>query len=107
IAISTDEGLVVPVIHAADGLSIAALAKSIVDVAERARTRKLRIDDVQGGTITVDNTGAFGSVISKPLINPGQAAIVTLEAIVARPVVLNEAIAIRHVVNICLSFDHR
>lgn len=107
VAVATDEGLIVPVIHGADGLSIAAVAKNLSDLAERARARKLTIQDVQGGTFTIDNTGAFGSVMSVPIINYPQAAIMTLEAVVPRPVVVDEAIAIRHMVNLCLSFDHR
>jgi 2-oxoisovalerate dehydrogenase E2 component (dihydrolipoyl transacylase) len=107
VAVAADEGLIVPVIHGADGLSIAAIAKKLSDLAERARARKLTIQDVQGGTFTIDNTGAFGSVMSVPIINYPQAAIMTLEAVVPRPVVVDDAIAIRHMVNLCLSFDHR
>jgi 2-oxoisovalerate dehydrogenase E2 component (dihydrolipoyl transacylase) len=107
VAVATAEGLIVPVIHGADGLSIAALAKKLSDLGERARARKLTIEDVQGGTFTVDNTGAFGSIMSVPIINHPQAAIMTLEAVVPRPVVIDEAIAIRHMVNLCISFDHR
>jgi 2-oxoisovalerate dehydrogenase E2 component (dihydrolipoyl transacylase) len=107
VAVATDEGLIVPVVHHADDLSIAGIARRVSDLAERARSRKLRIEDVEGGTFTVDNTGAFGSVMSVPLINPPQAAIMTIEAIVPRPVVREDAIAIRHVANLCMSFDHR
>jgi len=107
VAVATDEGLIVPVIHGADGLSIAALAKKLSDLGERARARKLTIQDVQGGTFTIDNTGAFGSIMSVPIINYPQAAILTLEAVVPRPVVIDDAIAIRHLVNLCISFDHR
>jgi len=107
VAVAADEGLIVPVIHGADGLSIAALAKKLSDLGERARARKLTIQDVQGGTFTIDNTGAFGSIMSVPIINQPQAAILTLEAVVQRPVVVDDAIAIRHIVNLCLSFDHR
>jgi 2-oxoisovalerate dehydrogenase E2 component (dihydrolipoyl transacylase) len=107
VAVAADEGLIVPVIHGADGLSISAIAKKLSDLAERARARKLTIQDVQGGTFTIDNTGAFGSIVSVPIINFPQAAIMTLEAVVPRPVVVDEAIAIRHMVNLCLSFDHR
>jgi 2-oxoisovalerate dehydrogenase E2 component (dihydrolipoyl transacylase) len=74
---------------------------------DRARARKLRIEDVEGGTFTVDNTGAFGSVMSVPLVNYPQAAIMTFEAVVQRAVVVNDGIAIRHMVNLCMSFDHR
>lgn len=107
VAVATEEGLIVPVIHGADGLSIAALAKKLSDLAERARGRRLTIQDVEGGTFTIDNTGAFGSIMSVPIINYPQAAIMTLEAVVPRPVVVDGAIAIRHMVNLCLSFDHR
>jgi 2-oxoisovalerate dehydrogenase E2 component (dihydrolipoyl transacylase) len=107
VAVATGEGLIVPVIHGADGLSIATLAKKLSDLGERARARKLTIQDVQGGTFTIDNTGAFGSIMSVPIINYPQAAILTLEAVVPRPVVVDDAIAIRHMVNLCISFDHR
>src|SRR5205814_265360 len=107
IAVATEGGLVVPVIREADRLSITELAKAIADLAERARARKLKLEDVEGGTFTVDNTGSFGSIMSAPIINLPQAAILTLEAIVARPVVVHDAIAIRQMVNMCLSFDHR
>jgi 2-oxoisovalerate dehydrogenase E2 component (dihydrolipoyl transacylase) len=107
VAVATGEGLIVPVIHGADGLSIATLAKKLSDLGERARARKLTIEDVQGGTFTIDNTGAFGSIMSVPIINYPQAAILTLEAVVPRPVVVDDAIAVRHVVNLCVSFDHR
>ncbi len=107
VAVATDEGLIVPVIRRADGKGIAALARELADLAARARARKLTIADVEGGTFTIDNTGAFGSVLSRPIINQPQAAILTLEAVVKRPVVVDEAIAIRSMVNLCLSFDHR
>jgi len=73
----------------------------------RARAGKLTVDDVQGATFTVNNTGAFGSVASYPIISPPQAAIITMEAIVRRPVVIGDAIGIRCMMNVCLSFDHR
>lgn len=108
IAVATDRGLLVPVVHDADKLSVSGLAKAMIALGERARDNKLKLDDVQGGTFTLDNTGAFGSIISKPIINLGQAAIITLEAITKQPRVLSEdAIAVRSVVTICLSFDHR
>jgi 2-oxoisovalerate dehydrogenase E2 component (dihydrolipoyl transacylase) len=112
VAVATGEGLIVPVIQGADGLSIVALAKKLSDLGERARARKLAIEDVQGGTFTVDNTGAFGSIMSVPIINHPQAAILTLEAVVPRPVAIDDApdgqaIAIRYLVNLCISFDHR
>ena len=107
IAVAAPDGLVVPVVHSADTLSIAELAKAIGDVTARAREGKLVLQDVQGGTFTVNNTGALGSIISRPLVNYPQAAIMTTEAIVKRPVVINDAIAIRSMMNICLTFDHR
>jgi 2-oxoisovalerate dehydrogenase E2 component (dihydrolipoyl transacylase) len=107
VAVDTDRGLIVPVIHDADNLSIAGLARQVGDLAMRARSRRLKIEDVQGGTFTVDNVGPIGSVISKPIINQPQCAIVTMESIVKRPVVIDDAIAIRSIMNCCLSFDHR
>ena len=107
VAVATGEGLVVPVIHDADSLSIAGLAKSIDGLTDRARRGKLGLADVQGGTFTVNNTGALGSVVSQPLVNYPQAAIITTEAIVKRPVVVADAIAIRSMMNLCLTFDHR
>ena len=108
IAVATDRGLLVPVVRDADRLRVAGLARAMNDLGERARANKLRLEDVQGGTFTVDNTGAFGSVVSMPIINQGQSAIISLEAITKRPMVVGEdAIAVRSVVNLCLSFDHR
>ncbi len=107
IAVAAPTGLVVPVIHDADRLSIAGLAHAIADRAGRARAGSLRLDDVQGGTFTVNNTGALGSTVSGPIINHPQAGIITTEAAQQRPVVVNDAIAIRWMMNVCLSFDHR
>ena len=107
VAVGVEEGLVVPVIRDADQLSIAGLAHAVQKLTDRARAGRLSLEDVQGGTFTVNNTGAFGSLVSMPIINPGQAAIVSMEAIVKKPVVVEDAIAIRHILNLCLSFDHR
>lgn len=107
IAVAAPEGLVVPVIHNADSLSISGLARIVHDLTAKARQGKLSLQEVQGGTFTVNNTGALGSVVSQPIINHPQAAILTTEAIQKRPVVVNDAIAIRSMMNICLSFDHR
>jgi 2-oxoisovalerate dehydrogenase E2 component (dihydrolipoyl transacylase) len=108
IAVATDRGLLVPVVRDADRLSVTGLAQAMNDLGERTRNNKLQLDDVQGGTFTLDNTGAFGTVISIPIINQGQAAIITMEAITKRPtVVADNAIAIRSIVATCLSFDHR
>jgi 2-oxoisovalerate dehydrogenase E2 component (dihydrolipoyl transacylase) len=107
IAVAAPEGLMVPVIHDADRLSVAGLARAARDLTLRARQRKLVLDDVQGGTFTLNNTGVLGSVVSQPIINYPQAAILTTEAIQKRPVVREDAIAIRSMMNLCLSFDHR
>ena len=107
IAAAAPDGLVVPVVHDADAQSIAGLARKIDDLVSRARRGELGLDDVQGGTFTLNNTGALGSVLSQPLVNYPQAAILTTEAIVKRPVVIGEGIAIRSMMNLCMSFDHR
>ncbi len=107
IAAAAPDGLVVPVVHDADTMSIAGLARKIDDLTTRARRGQLRIEDVQGGTFTLNNTGVLGSVLSQPLVNFPQAAILTTEAIVKRPVVVGDGIAIRSMMNLCMSFDHR
>lgn len=108
IAVATDDALFVPVIKDADRMSILGLAHAINDLAKKARAGKLTPDDISGGTFTVNNTGAFGSVLSQPIINTPQAAILSMESIVKRPVVLeDDAIAIRSMMNLCLSLDHR
>ena len=108
IAVATERGLLVPVVHDADRLSVTGFAQAMNELGEKSRNNRLRLEDVQGGTFTLDNTGAFGSAISMPIINQGQAAIISLEAIRKEPVVVGgDAIAIRSVVTICISFDHR
>ncbi len=108
VAVATERGLLVPVIKDADRLSVAGLAQAISDLGEKARDKKLQLDEVQGGTFTLDNTGAFGSIVSMPIVNLGQAAIISLELITRRPAVMEDgAIAVRDIVNLCLSFDHR
>jgi 2-oxoisovalerate dehydrogenase E2 component (dihydrolipoyl transacylase) len=107
IAVSIPDGLIVPVVKDADMLGFTDLVRAINDVVERARNKQLKTDDVQGGTFTLNNTGATGSIASQPIINQPQAAILTTESIVKRPIVIDDAIAIRHIMNICLSFDHR
>ncbi len=108
IAVATDRGLLVPVVPDADRLSVTGLAQAMNDLGERARANELQLSDVQHGTFTLDNTGAFGAALTMPIINLGQAAIITLEAITKRPVVVDgDAIAVRSVVALCLSFDHR
>ncbi|MBO8163107.1 MAG: 2-oxo acid dehydrogenase subunit E2 [Brevibacillus sp.] len=107
IAVATEDALYVPVIKDADQKSIYGIAKAIDDLAARARAGKLTVDDMTGGTFTVNNTGSFGSVLSMPIINSPQAAILSVESIVKRPVVIDDMIAIRSMVNLCLSLDHR
>jgi 2-oxoisovalerate dehydrogenase E2 component (dihydrolipoyl transacylase) len=107
VAVDIPDGLIVPVIKGADGLSIAGIARSVIDLASRARANKLKLDDIQGGTITVNNPGAFGSIMSMPIINQPQAAIITMEQIVPRAMVIDDMIGIRYMMYSCLSFDHR
>lgn len=107
IAVSTDDALYVPVIKDADQKSILGIAKAVDDLAARTRAGKLTMDDMTGGTFTVNNTGSFGSIQSQPIINSPQAAILSVESIVKRPVVINDMIAIRSMVNLCMSLDHR
>ena len=107
IAVAIPDGLIVPVVRDADRLGFTDLARTINDLADRARNRQLKPDDVAAGTFTLNNTGATGSVASQPIINQPQAAILTTEVILRRPVVIGDGIAIRHMMNMCLSFDHR
>jgi 2-oxoisovalerate dehydrogenase E2 component (dihydrolipoyl transacylase) len=107
IAVSIPDGLIVPVLKDANQLGFTELVRSLNDLVDRARNKQLKPDDVQGGTFTLNNTGATGSVASQPIINQPQAAILTTEAIVKRPVVIGDGIAVRHMMNMCLSFDHR
>ncbi len=108
VAVATEAGLMVPVVRDADALSIAAIAAELRRLSEGARAGTLGLTDVQGGTFTLNNTGALGSVVSVPIINHPQAAILTTEAIVKRPVVVEgDAIAVRSMMNLCLTFDHR
>jgi pyruvate/2-oxoglutarate dehydrogenase complex dihydrolipoamide acyltransferase (E2) component len=111
VAVAIDAGLIVPIIRDADSLSIAGINRAIADAAARARAGKLRLDDLQGGTVTVDNTGWFGSVMTMPILDIPEVLIVTMEAIVKRPVVRDtddgEVIAVRSMMNMVAGFDHR
>ncbi|HEY7202324.1 MAG TPA: dihydrolipoamide acetyltransferase family protein [Candidatus Dormibacteraeota bacterium] len=106
-AVAVPDGLIVPVVRDADRLGFTDLARTIGDLVERSRGKQLKPDDVAGGTFTLNNTGATGSVASQPIINQPQAAILTTESILRRPMVVGDGIAIRHMMNMCLSFDHR
>jgi 2-oxoglutarate dehydrogenase E2 component (dihydrolipoamide succinyltransferase) len=112
VALEGGKGLIVPVVKNAEGLNLLGMARSIADIAERARTKKLLPDDVQGGTFTITNPGGWGAIIGTPIISQPQVAILDVEALVKRPVVVgdehgNDVIAIRPMMNLCLSYDHR
>jgi 2-oxoisovalerate dehydrogenase E2 component (dihydrolipoyl transacylase) len=107
IAVASDEQLFVPVIKHADEKSVKGIAREINDLAIKAREGKLTAEDMSGGTFTVNNTGTFGSVQSMGIINHPQAAILQVESIVKRPVIINDMFAARDMVNLCLSLDHR
>lgn len=108
IAVATDDALFVPVIKNADEKTIKGIAREISELAVKVRNGKLKAEDMQGGTFTVNNTGSFGSVQSMGIINYPQAAILQVESIVKRPVVMNDSmIAVRDMVNLCMSLDHR
>jgi 2-oxoglutarate dehydrogenase E2 component (dihydrolipoamide succinyltransferase) len=107
VAVALDWGLIVPVIHHADEKNLLGLARSVNDLADRARAKKLKVDEVQGGTFTITNPGVFGSLFGTPIINQPQVAILGVGTIEKRPVVRDDAIAIRTMAYFALSFDHR
>ncbi len=107
IAVALENGLIVPVIRGADEKNIVGLQRSIVDLSTRARSRQLKPDEVQGGTFSITNFGSFGSVFATPIINQPQVAILGVGAVEKVPVVVDDAIAIRSVAYIALTFDHR
>jgi 2-oxoglutarate dehydrogenase dihydrolipoamide succinyltransferase (E2 component) len=107
VSIALEHGLIVPVIRNADALSIAGLSRAVSDLATRARSNRLRPDEVQGATFTVNNPGVFGTIISMAVINQPNAGILTMDAVVKRPVVVDDAIAIRSMMYLGISFDHR
>lgn len=107
IAVSTERGLVVPVIRNADTLGLADIESSIGEYADRARTGKLSLEEMQGGTFTITNGGVFGSLLSMPILNPPQTAILGMHKIEERPVVVNGEIVIRPMMYLALSYDHR
>ncbi|MFN2569275.1 MAG: dihydrolipoamide acetyltransferase family protein, partial [Candidatus Dormibacteria bacterium] len=121
IAIALEDNLIVPVIRNADRLTVTGLATAMGDLADRARTKRLKPDETQGGTFTLNNTGSLGTVMSQPIINQPQAAILAMDSIIKRPVVVagasvrsgsgpvggSDAIAVRAMMNLCISFDHR
>ena len=107
ISVGLEDTLVVPVVRKADSLSIAGLARAVNDLASRARSKQLKADELAGGTFTVNNSGTFGTLFSYSVINPGQSGILTMEAIVERPVAVNGMIGIKPMMYLCFSFDHR
>jgi 2-oxoglutarate dehydrogenase E2 component (dihydrolipoamide succinyltransferase) len=107
IAVALENGLIVPVIKRADEKNFLGIARSIQDLADRARTKRLNVEDVQGGTFTITNPGSFGGLFGLPIINQPQVAILGVGAIEKRPVVREDAIAIRHMVYLSVSYDHR
>jgi 2-oxoglutarate dehydrogenase E2 component (dihydrolipoamide succinyltransferase) len=107
IAVSYEDGLIVPVLKGADTMNLLGMARGINDLATRARAKKLLPDEVHGGTFTITNPGPFGSLISVPIINQPESAILAFDTVEKRPVVIDDAIAIRHMVYLSLSWDHR
>jgi 2-oxoglutarate dehydrogenase E2 component (dihydrolipoamide succinyltransferase) len=107
IAVALDNGLIVPVIRGADEKNVLGLQRSIVDLAARARSRQLKPEEVQGGTFSITNFGSFGSMMGTPVINQPQVAILGVGTVDKAAVVVDDAIAIRSICHISLSFDHR
>jgi 2-oxoglutarate dehydrogenase E2 component (dihydrolipoamide succinyltransferase) len=112
VAVDDSKGLMVPVIHHAEEMNLVGLSRSVIEMAEKARTKTLSPDEMAGGSFTITNPGVFGALMGTPIIPEGQVAILDVEAIVKRPVVVsdrhgNDSIAIRHMMFLCLSYDHR
>jgi 2-oxoglutarate dehydrogenase E2 component (dihydrolipoamide succinyltransferase) len=106
-AVGTEKGLVVPVLRNADELSFADIEKNIVSISEKARSGKLTIQDLQGGTFTISNGGVYGSMLSTPILNPPQSGVLGMHNIIERPVVIDNQIKIRSIMYLALSYDHR
>ncbi len=107
VAVSTDRGLMVPVLRNADAMSFAEIEKAIAAFADKARKGAITVDDLQGGTFTITNGGTFGSLLSTPILNPPQSGILGMHAIKKRPVVVDDQIVIRPMMYLALSYDHR
>ncbi|HEV3085450.1 MAG TPA: 2-oxoglutarate dehydrogenase complex dihydrolipoyllysine-residue succinyltransferase [Gemmataceae bacterium] len=107
VAVSTEKGLMVPVLRDAERLSFADIEKRLVELAQKARDGKIAVDDLQGGTFTITNGGIFGSLLSTPILNPPQSAILGMHAIQKRPVAVDEQVVIRPMMYLALSYDHR
>jgi len=107
IAVGTDRGLVVPVLRNTDEMSFANIEKNITLLGQKAREGKIVIDDLQGGTFTITNGGIYGSMLSTPILNPPQSAVLGMHNFVERPVVINKSVSIRPIMYLALSYDHR
>ena len=106
-AVGTEKGLVVPVLKNADEMSFADIEKDIKDLSDKAKNGSLTIEDLQGGTFTISNGGVYGSMLSTPILNPPQSAVLGMHNIVERPVVVDGEIKARPVMFLALSYDHR
>ena len=107
IAVGTDRGLVVPVLRETDEMSFADIEKNIGELGQKARDGKITIEDLQGGTFTITNGGIYGSMLSTPILNPPQSAVLGMHNIIKRPIVVNDNIEVRPVMYLALSYDHR
>ncbi len=107
VAVSTEQGLVVPVVRDADAKGFAEIEAEIVDLAQRARAGKLAIDDLTGGTFTITNGGIYGSLLSTPILNPPQSGILGMHSITKRPVAMGDQVVVRPMMNLALTYDHR
>tara|TARA_A100001011_G_scaffold385471_1_gene459528 strand:- start:4878 stop:5450 length:573 start_codon:yes stop_codon:yes gene_type:complete len=107
IAVGTDRGLVVPVLRNTDEMSFADIESNIANLGNKARDGKITIEDLQGGTFTITNGGIYGSMLSTPILNPPQSAVLGMHNIVERPIVVNGSIEVRPVMYLALSYDHR
>jgi 2-oxoglutarate dehydrogenase E2 component (dihydrolipoamide succinyltransferase) len=107
VAVSTPRGLVVPIIRNAESMGMAQIESRIIELATRARDGKITIDEMQNGTFTITNGGIFGSMLSTPILNAPQSAILGMHNIVERPVALNGQVVIRPIMYLALSYDHR
>ncbi|MCZ6814522.1 MAG: 2-oxoglutarate dehydrogenase complex dihydrolipoyllysine-residue succinyltransferase [Alphaproteobacteria bacterium] len=107
VAVSTEQGLVVPVVRDADAKGFAEIEAEIVDLAQRARVGKLAIDDLTGGTFTITNGGIYGSLLSTPILNPPQSGILGMHSITKRPVAMGDQVVVRPMMNLALTYDHR
>jgi 2-oxoglutarate dehydrogenase E2 component (dihydrolipoamide succinyltransferase) len=107
VAVQTDKGLMVPVLRNVETMSLVNIERGIADMASKARSGKISIDEMSGGTFTITNGGIFGSLLSTPIINPPQSAILGMHNIVERPVAIQGKVEIRPMMYLALSYDHR